>query len=177
MGSGSRSRKFPSHPLCLSPFLYPSSLRLIFPPGTVSSLRLNSPAKPDRRRRLFQSSLTTVGGVAGSASVSEEEVEGVSLEKYVKSRLPGGFAAQRIIGNYGRRKCVIARVALQEGTRKFVINYRDSQEVFCLLFFIVLELEFKESKFILEFVGLVLRYRKDYSMKKPESIVPCRILR
>lgn len=51
----------------------------------------------------------------------------MSLEKYVKSRLPGGFAAQRLIGT-GRRKCAIARVVLQEGTGKFVINYRDAKE-------------------------------------------------
>ncbi|CAL9081038.1 unnamed protein product [Musa textilis] len=58
---------------------------------------------------------------------SAEDLEGVNLEKYVKSRLPGGFAAQRLIGT-GRRKCAIARVVLQEGTGKLVINYRDAKE-------------------------------------------------
>ncbi|KVH88436.1 30S ribosomal protein S9, chloroplastic [Cynara cardunculus var. scolymus] len=51
----------------------------------------------------------------------------VDLEKYVKSRLPGGFAAQTLIGT-GRRKCAIARVVIQEGTGKFIINYRDAKE-------------------------------------------------
>ncbi|KAG6498601.1 30S ribosomal protein S9, chloroplastic-like [Zingiber officinale] len=100
-------------------------------PSTLSFPRARIPRAASSRRQkpivAASSSLTPVGTVAGSASVSDEEVEGVSLEKYVKSRLPGGFAAQRIIGT-GRRKCAIARVVLQEGTGKFVINYRDAQE-------------------------------------------------
>lgn len=43
----------------------------------------------------------------------------------MKSRLPGGFAAQPVHGT-GRRKCAIARVVLQEGTGKVIINYRDA---------------------------------------------------
>ncbi|CAL0323761.1 unnamed protein product [Lupinus luteus] len=58
-------------------------------------------------------------------SPSEPETE--NLRKYVKTRLPGGFAAQTIIGT-GRRKSAIARVVLQEGTGKFIINYRDAKE-------------------------------------------------
>lgn len=58
---------------------------------------------------------------------SPQEVETADLKKYVKSRLPGGFAAQTIIGT-GRRKCAIARVVLQEGTGKLIINYRDAKE-------------------------------------------------
>ena len=57
---------------------------------------------------------------------SPQEVETADLKKYVKSRLPGGFAAQTIIGT-GRRKCAIARVVLQEGTGKLIINYRDAK--------------------------------------------------
>ncbi|CAI8606398.1 unnamed protein product [Vicia faba] len=57
------------------------------------------------------------------------EPEIADLKKYVKSRLPGGFAAQTIIGT-GRRKTAIARVVLLEGTGKFVINYRDAKEYF-----------------------------------------------
>ncbi|KAG6494651.1 30S ribosomal protein S9, chloroplastic-like [Zingiber officinale] len=100
-------------------------------PSTLSFPRARIARAASARRQkpivAASSSLTPVGTVAGSASVADEEVEGVSLEKYVKSRLPGGFAAQRIIGT-GRRKCAIARVVLQEGTGKFVINYRDAQE-------------------------------------------------
>ncbi|XP_071702089.1 small ribosomal subunit protein uS9c-like [Rutidosis leptorrhynchoides] len=55
------------------------------------------------------------------------DLETVNIEKYVKSRLPGGFAAQKLIGT-GRRKCAIARVVIQEGTGKFIINYRDAKE-------------------------------------------------
>lgn len=64
-----------------------------------------------------------------SATVASPELETVNLKKYVKSRLPGGFAAQTIIGT-GRRKCAIARVVLQEGTGKVVINYRDAKVFF-----------------------------------------------
>ncbi|KAK9080288.1 hypothetical protein SSX86_000046 [Deinandra increscens subsp. villosa] len=55
------------------------------------------------------------------------DLETLNLEKYVKTRLPGGFAAQTLIGT-GRRKCAIARVVIQEGTGKFIINYRDAKE-------------------------------------------------
>ncbi|KAG6422136.1 hypothetical protein SASPL_118699 [Salvia splendens] len=65
--------------------------------------------------------------VASSAAVAEPGLEKQDLEKLVKSRLPGGFAAQTIIGT-GRRKSAIARVVLQEGTGKIIINYRDAQE-------------------------------------------------
>lgn len=79
----------------------------------------------------------------------------MELKKYVKSRLPGGFAAQKIIGT-GRRKCAIARVVLQEGTGKVIINYRDAkvsniERVFCLqtfwFFFVNLEMFLNQSFF------------------------------
>ncbi|CAM9001712.1 unnamed protein product [Rhodiola kirilowii] len=62
-----------------------------------------------------------------ATAVAMPELENESLEKYVKTRLPGGFAAQTIFGT-GRRKTAIARVVLQEGTGKFIINYRDAKE-------------------------------------------------
>ncbi|CAK7347659.1 unnamed protein product [Dovyalis caffra] len=62
-----------------------------------------------------------------SATVASPETATIDLKKLVKSRLPGGFAAQPIHGT-GRRKCAIARVVLQEGTGKVVINYRDAKE-------------------------------------------------
>ncbi|XP_059634265.1 small ribosomal subunit protein uS9c [Cornus florida] len=61
------------------------------------------------------------------AAPSPVDLETENLTKYVKSRLPGGFAAQTIFGT-GRRKCAIARVVLQEGTGKVIINYRDAKE-------------------------------------------------
>ncbi|KAK3038152.1 hypothetical protein RJ639_029606 [Escallonia herrerae] len=61
------------------------------------------------------------------ASAVAVEPETADLKKYVKSRLPGGIAAQTLIGT-GRRKCAIARVVLQEGTGKLFINYRDAKE-------------------------------------------------
>ncbi|GFQ04214.1 30S ribosomal protein s9 chloroplastic [Phtheirospermum japonicum] len=65
--------------------------------------------------------------VAASAAVADPDIETADLKKLVKSRLPGGFAAQTIIGT-GRRKCAIARVVLQEGSGKIIINYRDAKE-------------------------------------------------
>ncbi|KAF8024311.1 hypothetical protein BT93_F1485 [Corymbia citriodora subsp. variegata] len=62
-----------------------------------------------------------------AAAAPPSEPEAANLRKYVKSRLPGGFAAQSIFGT-GRRKCAIARVVLQEGTGKVIINYRDAKE-------------------------------------------------
>ncbi|KAM1456916.1 hypothetical protein ACFX13_035005 [Malus domestica] len=44
----------------------------------------------------------------------------------MKSRLPGGFAAQTITDN-DRQNCAIARVVLQEGTDKVIISRRQGQ--------------------------------------------------
>ncbi|KAJ4884551.1 hypothetical protein Rs2_34644 [Raphanus sativus] len=88
-------------------------------PQTNSAFSL--PAKSARR-----ASLSVTATVAAPAEVSED-YDTMELKKYVKSRLPGGFAAQKIIGT-GRRKCAIARVVLQEGTGKVIINYRDAKE-------------------------------------------------
>ncbi|KAG8061118.1 hypothetical protein GUJ93_ZPchr0003g17358 [Zizania palustris] len=57
----------------------------------------------------------------------EDDLSGVTLRKYVKQRLPGGFAAQRITAT-GRRKTAVARVVLQEGTGRVFINFRDAKE-------------------------------------------------
>ncbi|KAL8508765.1 hypothetical protein ACS0TY_016112 [Phlomoides rotata] len=65
--------------------------------------------------------------VAASSAVADPDIETADLKKLVKSRLPGGFAAQNIVGT-GRRKCAIARVVLQEGDGKIIINYRDAKE-------------------------------------------------
>ncbi|CAA7043312.1 unnamed protein product [Microthlaspi erraticum] len=93
----------------------------------VSFTRVNSvfpfPAKSARRR----ASLSITATVAAPSEAAEEVEDTMELKKYVKSRLPGGFAAQKIIGT-GRRKCAIARVVLQEGTGKVIINYRDAKE-------------------------------------------------
>ncbi|KAL1216695.1 Small ribosomal subunit protein uS9c [Cardamine amara subsp. amara] len=91
-------------------------------PNTLSFTRANSsfplPAKSARRASL---------SITATVAAPPAEDETIELKKYVKSRLPGGFAAQKIIGT-GRRKCAIARVVLQEGTGKVIINYRDAKE-------------------------------------------------
>ncbi|WJX09373.1 30S ribosomal protein S9, chloroplastic [Trifolium repens] len=63
---------------------------------------------------------------ATTADIALAEPEIADLKKYVKSRLPGGFAAQTVIAT-GRRKTAVARVVLQEGTGKIIINYRDAK--------------------------------------------------
>jgi len=64
--------------------------------------------------------------VAVEEEAEEDALSGIALRKYVKQRLPGGFAAQRITAT-GRRKTAIARVVLQEGTGKVFINFRDAK--------------------------------------------------
>lgn len=63
---------------------------------------------------------------AVAAAPLTEDLETADLQKYVKSRLPGGFAAQTIFGT-GRRKSASARVVLKEGSGKVIINYRDAK--------------------------------------------------
>jgi small subunit ribosomal protein S9 len=66
----------------------------------------------------------TVTATTADLALAEPEI--ADLKKYVKSRLPGGFAAQTVIAT-GRRKTAVARVVLQEGTGKIIINYRDAK--------------------------------------------------
>ncbi|KHN12741.1 30S ribosomal protein S9, chloroplastic [Glycine soja] len=89
-------------------------------PNTLSFARTESLSVSVSRFPKTPSSL-----VVSATALAEPETE--DLKNYVKSRLPGGFAAQTIIGT-GRRKSAIARVVLQEGTGKFIINYRDAKE-------------------------------------------------
>lgn len=84
------------------------------------------PAKPLRHFPLPRL-VVVASSAAASAEPSSLDLEGLSLEKYVKARLPGGFAAQRLHGT-GRRKCAIARVVIKEGTGKIIINSRDATE-------------------------------------------------
>jgi small subunit ribosomal protein S9 len=66
-----------------------------------------------------------------AVEAEEDALVGLALRKYVKQRLPGGFAAQRITAT-GRRKTASARVVLQEGSGKVFINFRDAK-VCCYL--------------------------------------------
>lgn len=52
--------------------------------------------------------------------------EGKDLEAWVKQNMPGGFAAQRLMGT-GRRKTAVARVVLLDGTGQIIINNRTAQ--------------------------------------------------
>ncbi|KAL2635921.1 hypothetical protein R1flu_007400 [Riccia fluitans] len=66
-----------------------------------------------------------VCAVAGGALADEQEVD--DLEAYVKSVLPGGFAAAKIWGT-GRRKTAVARVVLVDGSGQIIINNRTAQD-------------------------------------------------
>ncbi|KAI3673129.1 hypothetical protein L6452_39244 [Arctium lappa] len=89
------------------------------------SLSLPHSSKSLQFSKTKSPSLTVVATALADPLTADLETS--NLEKYVKSRLPGGFAAQTLIGT-GRRKCAIARVVIQEGTGKFIINYRDAKE-------------------------------------------------
>ncbi|KAI3686723.1 hypothetical protein L1987_80407 [Smallanthus sonchifolius] len=89
------------------------------------SLSLTPSLKSSQFPKTKPPSLTVVATVVAEPLTADLDTS--NLEKYVKSRLPGGFAAQTLIGT-GRRKSAIARVVIQEGTGKFVINYRDAKE-------------------------------------------------
>lgn len=79
---------------------------------------------------------------AVGAAVSEDNE--VDLEAYVKSVLPGGFAAARLWGT-GRRKTAVARVVLVDGTGQIIINNRTAQV--CTLFY---AFHFHSFKFIFD---------------------------
>jgi small subunit ribosomal protein S9 len=75
-----------------------------------------------------------MASAAAAAPAITEEGEG-SLEQWVRQMLPGGFAAQRLIGT-GRRKTAVARVVLIDGTGQIIINNRTAQVLlFALLSF------------------------------------------
>ncbi|KAA8528604.1 hypothetical protein F0562_035959 [Nyssa sinensis] len=106
--------------------------------SSFASLSFSSQISPKPRNLSFTRpkplSLSQVVGTpplvvvaSAVAAPSPVDLETANLKKYVKSRLPGGFAAQTLIGT-GRRKCAIARVVLQEGSGKVIINYRDAKE-------------------------------------------------
>lgn len=91
-------------------------------PNTLSFARTNTLSLS----RVPKNPSLAVTAVAVAADASPAELERQEIKKHVKSRLPGGFAAQTIIGT-GRRKSAIARVVLQEGTGKIIINYREAK--------------------------------------------------
>jgi small subunit ribosomal protein S9 len=86
------------------------------------------------RMRKAQSVVGLAMASAAAAPAITEEGEG-SLEQWVRQMLPGGFAAQRLIGT-GRRKTAVARVVLIDGTGQIIINNRTAQVLlFALLSF------------------------------------------
>lgn len=100
---------------------------------SLSSLSFSSQVshKPNalsfpRSKSLLISHACSTSPLVVSASAAAG-VETADLRSFVKSSLPGGFAAQTLFGT-GRRKSAVARVVLREGTGKVIINYRDAKE-------------------------------------------------
>ncbi|GAB2291335.1 30S ribosomal protein S9, chloroplastic [Dionaea muscipula] len=120
----SLTSSFSSLTFSLNPSSKPQSLSF----SRHSTLPISIVAPPKIKSSSAAAS-TIVASSSSSAVLASpvEAAETVDLAKYVKSRLPGGFAAQNIIAT-GRRKCAIARVVLQEGTGKFIINNRVAKE-------------------------------------------------
>ncbi|XP_047088728.1 30S ribosomal protein S9, chloroplastic-like [Lolium rigidum] len=101
----------------------PPLLRLLPSPRRAARLVLLSAAAADAPEPAADEGPEEVLAV----EAEEDALVGLALRKYVKQRLPGGFAAQRITAT-GRRKTASARVVLQEGSGKVFINFRDAKE-------------------------------------------------
>ncbi|CAA0831604.1 30S ribosomal protein S9- chloroplastic [Striga hermonthica] len=103
---------------------------LSFAPPKPLSLKSAAPKFP---ALIVASSAVEVDFSAAEVASSPAEVadpnvvEALDITKLVKSRLPGGFAAQTLIGT-GRRKSAVARVVLTEGTGNVYINYREAKD-------------------------------------------------
>ncbi|KAL3683915.1 hypothetical protein R1sor_001937 [Riccia sorocarpa] len=98
--------------------------------GSRFSVQNGVSLRPVLRIAALRSSVPAVAGslkvsaVAGGALAEEQEED---LEGYVKSVLPGGFAAAKIWGT-GRRKTAVARVVLVDGSGQIIINNRTAQD-------------------------------------------------
>lgn len=102
--------------------LRPSSSRSLLDSrnSSISGIRipLNRPPFPS-----FSFSLAIPPISASSSSLADPD----PLVGFVKASMPGGIAAQKLLGT-GRRKTAVARVCLLEGTGRIIINCRTAQE-------------------------------------------------
>ncbi|KQK13002.1 30S ribosomal protein S9, chloroplastic [Brachypodium distachyon] len=115
-----------SLPSTSAPHPPPLLLRLLPSPHRAARLALSASAA-DAAEPVEAEAPAVDEVLAVEAEAEEDALSGFALRKYVKQRLPGGFAAQRITAT-GRRKTASARVVLQEGTGKVFINFRDAKE-------------------------------------------------
>lgn len=114
-----------SLPSTSAPHPPPLLLRLLPSPHRAARLALSASAA-DAAEPVEAEAPAVDEVLAVEAEAEEDALSGFALRKYVKQRLPGGFAAQRITAT-GRRKTASARVVLQEGTGKVFINFRDAK--------------------------------------------------
>jgi hypothetical protein len=121
--------------------------------------------------------LAMASAAASAAPAITEEGEG-SLEQWVRQILPGGFAAQRLIGT-GRRKTAVARVVLIDGTGQIIINNRTAQVLlFALLsFFFIPPLLLGDASLTLrasdhEFVVVAIAFEVAHFDSRDELHVP-----
>lgn len=93
--------------------------------STFSGVSLRSAVKVAPLR--VSARITPIVRAAMAGEMDAESVsEGKDLKAWVKQNMPGGFAAQRLMGT-GRRKTAVARVVLLDGTGQIIINNRTAQ--------------------------------------------------
>ena len=93
--------------------------------STFSGVSLRSAVKV-APLRVSARTIPIVRAAMAGAMDAESVSEGKDLEAWVKQNMPGGFAAQRLMGT-GRRKTAVARVVLLDGTGQIIINNRTAQ--------------------------------------------------
>lgn len=93
--------------------------------STFSGVSLRSAVKVAPLRVSARTTPVVRAAMAGAMD-AESVSEGKDLEAWVKQNMPGGFAAQRLMGT-GRRKTAVARVVLLDGTGQIIINNRTAQ--------------------------------------------------
>jgi len=94
--------------------------------STFSGVSLRSAVKVAPLRVSAKTTPVVRAAMAGAMD-AESVSEGKDLEAWVKQNMPGGFAAQRLMGT-GRRKTAVARVVLLDGTGQIIINNRTAQD-------------------------------------------------
>ncbi|KAI5063133.1 hypothetical protein GOP47_0021680 [Adiantum capillus-veneris] len=110
--------------LCASTSTSPSSSLSSSRASSLCNLRIACRSKPFQGLFSVNNRLSALPKISASV-VTDEDRE--ALTDFVKASMPGGIAAQKLLGT-GRRKTAVARVCLLEGTGKVIINYRTAQD-------------------------------------------------
>lgn len=92
--------------------------------SSLCGLRVACRSKPFQSLFSVNNRVSVLPKISASAATAEDRE---ALEAFVKASMPGGIAAQKLLGT-GRRKTAVARVCLLEGTGKIIINCRTAQD-------------------------------------------------